>query len=178
MSMQILAIIFEVWEHMADVKFEMFTILDKLGVREGNVLSGSWWCLLAVSSNMVCLPYRLGSFMASWATVSVPRRNVKFSPNNTTILSLQNKKFCRNNVWCIFISFIARCLLYLHLAGTQFESQWRHFVAEYSRSSLHTSIPSLLIYRSLGVLTFEPEIMKASIINLKIQVNRLKLSVR
>jgi len=40
MSMQILAITFEVWKHTADVKFEMFTILDKLGVREGNVLSG------------------------------------------------------------------------------------------------------------------------------------------
>lgn len=165
----------------------MFTVLDELGVREGNVLSGPWWCLLAVSSNTVqnvCLPYRLGNFMANWAVVIVPRRKkyqgVKFSPNNTTILSLKNKKFWRNYVWCIFVTFIARCLLYLHLAGTQVESHWRHFVAEYSRSftqSFHTSIPSFSIYRSLRVLTFEPEILAASIINLKIKVNKLKLSV-
>jgi hypothetical protein len=55
-------------------------------------------------------------------------KGVKFSPNNTTILSLKNKKFCRNYVWCIFISFIARRLLYFHLAGPQFESHWRHFM--------------------------------------------------
>jgi hypothetical protein len=30
----------------------------------------------------------------------------KFSPNNTTILSLKNKKFCRSCVWCIFISLL------------------------------------------------------------------------
>lgn len=107
-------------------------------------------------------------------------QGVKFSPNSTTILSLKNKKFCRNYVWCVFISFIARCLLYLHLAETQFESLWRHFVAEYSRrfiQSLHTSIPNLSIYHSLVVLTFEPELLTASIINLKIKVNKLKLSL-
>ena len=106
-----------------------------------------WWSLLIWCRTFV---FHIGweilwpAEHLSLSQKEIKLQGVKFSPNNTS-LSLKNR-FCRNYVWCIFISFISRCLLYLHLAGTQFESNWRNFVAESSRSliqSLHTSIPSL-----------------------------------
>jgi hypothetical protein len=83
----------------------MFTILDELGVREGNVLSGHdgvyWrslliWCrtfVLNIGWEMLWPTEQL-----SMSQEEIKYQGVKFSPNNTTILSLKNKKFCSNYV--------------------------------------------------------------------------------